>query len=50
MLIGRQSGNFRIKVFNLKTNKSKTITLHVTDQKLTENDLIKKIIEKLTEE
>lgn len=47
MLIGRQSGNFRIKVLNLKTHKSKTITLHISDEKIDEQTLMKTIIEAL---
>ncbi len=47
MLIGRQKGNFRIRLLNLTNGKSKTITLHVTDPKVDESVLIKKIIESL---
>jgi len=47
MLIGRQKGNFRIRVLNLVNKKSKTITLHVTDSKVNETTIVKKIIEAL---
>lgn len=49
MLIGRQKGNFRIRILNLINGKSKTITLHVTDPKVDESTLIKKIIDALSD-
>lgn len=50
MEIGRQKGNYRLRLIDLKSGKSRTTTIYSRDEKLKLDDLMKKIVTNLTKE
>lgn len=48
MIVGRQKADFRIRVFDCKTNKSKYVSFHVKDEEMNLDQLTKIVIDGVT--
>ncbi len=50
MQVGKQKGNYRLRLIDLQSGKSKTTTIYARDKKTSLGSLMKKIVSSLTEE
>ncbi|MFH1664509.1 MAG: hypothetical protein ABH986_06965 [archaeon] len=50
MQVGRQKGNYRLRLIDLESGKSKTTTIYARDKKNSLESIMKKIINSLIEE
>lgn len=50
MQIGRQKGNYRLRLIDLKTGKSKTTTIYARNNKTNLDFLMKKTVKSLMDE